>query len=67
MDVSQAQQAKRMRHENARLRKPVADLRPDKEALQSVIEKTEGAKRSAVEGPAVVLLLTGRAPVPYFQ
>jgi hypothetical protein len=39
MDVSEAQGAKRSRDENARLRKLVADLSLDKEALQSVIEK----------------------------
>jgi putative transposase len=36
MDVSQAQEAKQLRDENTRLRKLVADLRLDKEALQSV-------------------------------
>ena len=39
MDVSEAQEARRLRDENARLRKLVADLSLDKEALQSVIEK----------------------------
>ena len=39
MDVSQAQEAKQLRHENARLRKLVADLSLDREALQSVIRK----------------------------
>ena len=39
MDVSEAQEAKRLRDENARLRKLVADLSLDKDALQSVIEK----------------------------
>ena len=39
MDVSEAQEAKRLRDENARLRKLVADLSLDKEALQSVIRK----------------------------
>ena len=43
MDVSEAQEARRLRDENARLRKLVADLSLDKEALQSVIEKTDGA------------------------
>ncbi len=37
MDVSQAQEAKQLREENTRLRKLVADLSLDKEALQSVI------------------------------
>ena len=33
MDVSRAQEAKQLRHENARLRKLVADLSLDREAL----------------------------------
>jgi putative transposase len=37
MDVSQAAEAKQLRDENTRLRKLVADLSLDKEALQSVI------------------------------
>jgi len=40
MDVSEAQEAKRLRDENSCLRKLVADLSLDKEALQSVIAKT---------------------------
>ena len=39
MEVSQAREAKQLRDENARLRKLVADLSLDKEALQSVIRK----------------------------
>src|SRR5713101_4815099 len=39
MDVSQAQETKQLRDENTRLRKLVADLSLDKEALQSVIRK----------------------------
>jgi putative transposase len=39
MDVSQAQEAKQLRDENSRLRKLVADLSLDKEALQSGIGK----------------------------
>ena len=39
MDVSQAQEAKQLRDENGRLRKLVADLSLDKDALQWVIEK----------------------------
>jgi putative transposase len=39
MDATEAQEAKRLRYENARLRKLVADLSLDKDALQSVIEK----------------------------
>jgi putative transposase len=40
MEVSDEQQAKRLREENNRLRKLVADLSLDKEALQSVIRKS---------------------------
>jgi putative transposase len=39
MEVSEAQEAKRLREENNRLRKLVADRSLDKEALQSVIRK----------------------------
>lgn len=39
MDVSEAQEAKQLRDENARLKKLVADLSLDKDALQSVIAK----------------------------
>ena len=39
MDVSQAQEAKQLRDENARLKRLVADLSLDKDALQSVIRK----------------------------
>jgi putative transposase len=39
MDASQAQEARQLREENTRLRKLVADLSLDKEALQSVIRK----------------------------
>jgi putative transposase len=39
MEVSQAQEAKQLRDENTRLRKLVADLSLDKDALQWVIEK----------------------------
>ena len=39
MDVSEAQEAKRLRDENSRLRKLVADLSLDKDMLQSVIRK----------------------------
>jgi putative transposase len=39
MDATQAQEAKQLRDENNRLRKLVADLSLDKEALQSVIRK----------------------------
>ena len=39
MDVSEAQEAQRLRDENTRLRKLVADLSLDKEALEWVIRK----------------------------
>ena len=39
MDMSEAQEAKQLRDENARLKKLVADLSLDKDALQSVIRK----------------------------
>ncbi len=39
MDVSQAQEARQLREENARLKRLVADLSLDKDALQSVIRK----------------------------
>jgi putative transposase len=44
MDVSQAQEAKQLRDESTKLRKLVADLSLDKEALRSVIRKTVGAR-----------------------
>ena len=46
MDVSQAQAAKQLRDENLRLRKLVADLSLDKDALQWVIEKNGWSSRS---------------------
>lgn len=39
MEVSEAQEVKQLREENARLKKLVADLRLDKDMLQSVIRK----------------------------
>ena len=39
MDVSEAQEVKQLREENARLKKLVANLSLDKDALQSVIQK----------------------------
>ncbi len=39
MDVSEAQEVKQLRDENGRLKKLVADLSLDKDALQSVIRK----------------------------
>ena len=44
MDVTEAQEAKQLRDENTRLRELVADLSLDKEALRSVIRKTDGAR-----------------------
>ena len=46
MDVSQAQEVKQLRDENNRLRKLVADLSLDKDALQWVIEKNGWSSRS---------------------
>ena len=46
MDVSQAQEAKQLRDENTRLRKLVADLSLDKDALQWVIAKNVWSSRS---------------------
>lgn len=40
MDVSEAQEVKLLREENARLKKLVADLSLDKDMLQSVIRNT---------------------------
>ena len=39
MDVSDAQEARQLRDENARLKRIVAELTFDKDALQSVIRK----------------------------
>jgi putative transposase len=39
MDVSEAQEVKQLRDENARLKKLVADLSLDKDMLKSVIAK----------------------------
>lgn len=39
MDVPQAEELKQLREENGRLKKLVADLSLDKEALQSVLRK----------------------------
>jgi putative transposase len=39
MDVNEAQEVKQLREENGRLKKLVADLSLDKDALQSVIRK----------------------------
>ena len=40
MDVSEAQEVKQLREENARLKRLVADLTLDKDALRSVIRKS---------------------------
>ena len=39
MEVSEAQEVKQLRDENARLKRLVADLSLDKDALQSLIQK----------------------------
>ena len=39
MNVSEAQEARQLRDENARLKRLVTDLSLDKETLQSVIRK----------------------------
>ena len=39
MDVSEAQEAKQLREENARLKKMLADVMLDKDMLQAVIRK----------------------------
>ena len=39
MEVSEAQEVKQLREENARLKKLVADLSLDKDMLQSVVRK----------------------------
>ena len=46
MEVSEAQEVKQLRDENARLKKLVADLSLDKDALQSVIRKNGWSSRS---------------------
>jgi len=46
MDVSEAQEVKQLREENARLKRLVADLSLDKDMLQSVIRKNSlGSQR----------------------
>jgi putative transposase len=47
MDVSEAEEVKHLRDENARLKKLVADLSLDKDMLQSVIRKTPWAPTPA--------------------
>ena len=46
MDVSEAQEVKQLREENGRLKKLVADLSLDKDALQSVIPKNGWSSQS---------------------
>ena len=46
MTVSEAQEVKQLREENARLKKLVADLSLDKDALQSVIRKNGWSSQS---------------------
>ena len=46
MDVSEAQEVKQLREENGRLKKLVADLSLDKDALQSVIRKNGWSSQS---------------------
>ena len=46
MDVSQVQEVKQLRDENARLKKLGADLSLDKDALQWLIEKNGWSSRS---------------------
>ena len=50
MEVSEAQEVKQLREENARLKKLVAELNLDKDMLQSVIRKTAWARRAAGRG-----------------
>ena len=46
MDVSEVQEVKQLREENGRLKKLVADLSLDKDALQSVIRKNGWSSQS---------------------
>ncbi len=46
MTVSEAQEVKQLREENARLKKLVADLSLDKDALQMVIRKNGWSSQS---------------------
>jgi putative transposase len=46
MDVNEVQEVKQLREENGRLKKLVADLSVDKDALQSVIRKNGWSSQS---------------------
>ena len=46
MEVSEVQEVKQLREENGRLKKLVADLSLDKDALQSVIRKNGWSSQS---------------------
>jgi putative transposase len=46
MDVSEVHEVKQLREENGRLKKLVADLSLDKDALQSVIRKNGWSSQS---------------------
>jgi len=46
MDVNEVQEVKQLREENARLKKLVADMSLDKDALQSVIRKNGCSSQS---------------------
>jgi putative transposase len=50
MDVSEAQEAKQLRHENTKLKKLVVDLSLDKEMLKAVIAKKAGGARKPAVG-----------------
>jgi len=63
MEVSEAEEVKHLRDENARLRKLVADLSLDKDMLQSVIRKNSLARRTKGRGEALAGGVFGqRAP-----
>ena len=53
MDVSEADEVKHLRDENARLKKLVAELSLDKHMLQSVIEKPPWARRAEIGSAAL--------------